>query len=857
MKLDIRTIVILNFLGSFLMGIGLLTISRMYSKQSEIRRWAVGSLILSLGWLVNGILRGSIPDFISIVIGNTFIFIAIIEWFYGVVNFLNYKLSRLWFYSLLALEILGISYFTLVVPNISIRIAILSFGNGFVLLSNTALILRKLKVIPYSYIFNGIVYAMCGTALLTRSFYYLLYNTDPNQSMFSENLMDNISFFTSFLSVMILPFSFVLMSNDRYIREIQEAEKKINKLSAGIEQSPLSIVITNLKGEIEYVNPRFTEITGYSYEEVVGKNPRILKTGYTTNEEYGLIWDTITSGNKWKGFFKNKKKNGELYWESVSIAPIKDENGVTTNFIGIKDNITRQKEIEENLKESEEKFKSFFEKNKAVFLLINPTNGIILDANEAAEKYYGYSIQELKSMKISQINMLSVEEIKSEMEQAIKLKRNYFNFKHKLSNGDIKDVEVYSTPFMSKGNNLLFSIIHDTTDRKLAEAELKKAKEEAEIANRLKSEFLANMSHDIRTPMNAVIGFTEIIKDKVKDDADTLEYLEGIQKSGRTLINLINDILDLAKIEAGLLELAYTPVNLSIIIDDIKQIFALQIKEKKLFLESYIESNMPDEFLLDEFRIKQVLLNLIGNALKFTEKGGVIIKVHYQSLPPTSNQYNLFLEIIDTGIGINATELNRIFYPFVQQKGQSLYRYGGSGLGLSITKRLVELMNGKIIVESELGKGSKFTIILSNITIAHSSNKNLDNIIAIESITFKESKILLVEDVEANRLVVKGLLRKTKIHIIEAENGEVALKLLANQKFDLILMDIQMPVMDGKEASLLIKKDARLKDIPLIVLTANAMSNEIEDIKSFSDGYLSKPISKVQLFHTLSKYLKA
>jgi PAS domain S-box-containing protein len=1109
--LEIKTIIILSIFGSFMMGMGLFAVSGRMSNQGTIRLWAYGNFLQSLGWLVLGALRGIIPDVFSIVIGQMLLFVSLIIWSISLSRLLNLKIIRNQFVAIGMIEFVFLIYFTIFDPNISFRIITISSCLGYLILHLALRLFTSRQLNPFLYNFNAIFYLICGSVLFVRALYHSIYHPVMESAFSNHLLIEQLSYFVFFCTSLMSPFGFLLITNDEHTRNLMKFEEQIQLLSIGIEQSPISIVITNLRGEIEYINPTFTSITGYTFEEVYKKNPNILKSGNTTPEEYKEMWNQLTSGHVWKGTFKNINKQGQEYWESATISPIKNKTGEIINYIGIKENITKQREMQEALvhselkiknivnsssdivytldnegkisgvygdwieragkekefflgkttaeilndssnahdiqtkkallgervvyvwetkykgisyfyqtaltpwivngeqigvlgvgrditelnrienalrdnekklmtifntlaigisitdsqgniidcnpasetmlgvskmehikrnyassewkiirtdfslmppsefagviaisenrvvsdvemgyikkdnsitwlrvsaspmnlpgygvvisyvditskkkadlilKESETKFKNFFNNNKSIFLFINPETMQVLDANESAAIFYGYSLNELKNKKLSEISDFNADELKNELNKALVSKQNYFNFKHKLSNGDVRDVEMFPTPFEIEGKKVLFSIINDITERKKLEADkaqtieyLRLAKEEAEKANRLKSEFLAHMSHDIRTPMNSVIGFTEIIKDKLGANSEVNSELEAIQKSGKTLIGLLNDILDLARIEAGLMEMKLTSVSLKNIIEDVLEIFSPQAKSKNIDFILNFSETMPHFFLLDELRMRQILLNLIGNAIKFTEKGAITLNLRgFENL---KNLYDVEIDIMDTGIGIPKQDFSKIFEPFIQQRFQDSKRYGGSGLGLSITKRLVELMNGKIFLESEVGKGTKFTVKLFGL-IASDFTEEKKVVLPWETIEFLKSRILLVEDVEENRKVVKGLLRKTNLEIVEAENGKLAIERLKNETFDLILMDIQMPILDGREASILIKENPEYKHIPIVILSADAMQEEIADYKNYSESYLPKPIEKKMLFEILANYL--
>ncbi len=387
-------------------------------------------------------------------------------------------------------------------------------------------------------------------------------------------------------------------------------------------------------------------------------------------------------------------------------------------------------------------------------------------------------------------------------------------------------------------------------------AELEKEKENAESANRAKSIFLANMSHEIRTPMNAVLGFTEILKTK-ENDPKKLHYIENIYSSGKALLSLINDILDLSKVEAGKLELQYGVVSLKQLFASMEDIFQQKMAEHDLDFRIDISDSIPESLLLDEVRLCQVLINLIANAVKFTGSGYVRLTATMdQSETKPHGCVNLTIAVEDTGIGISADKCLEIFKPFEQVKDQNEHFYGGTGLGLTISRRLIELMNGTISVDSETGYGSTFTVKLTDIEIAeaqphHEQERPLD----LTGITFDTATILVVDDISYNRELLSIELAQWGFQLIEAENGKDAIEQARTHRPDLILMDMRMPVMDGYQATQILKSDNEMKNIPVIAITASALAHEVEALREMCDGYICKPISQHCLIAELLKYL--
>ncbi|EDM27166.1 ATP-binding region, ATPase-like protein [Lentisphaera araneosa HTCC2155] len=375
----------------------------------------------------------------------------------------------------------------------------------------------------------------------------------------------------------------------------------------------------------------------------------------------------------------------------------------------------------------------------------------------------------------------------------------------------------------------------------------------AESANKMKSEFLANVSHEIRTPMNAILGFSELLE---KEDIDkkSMEYVEAINSSGRSLLHLINDILDLSKVEAGKLELIYTKVDLRSLVNEFASVFSREFAKKNLDFLVEVDQVVPDLVSLDEVRIRQILFNLIGNAVKFTEEG--YVKVAIKADLKRNGVVDLDFVVSDTGVGIGEEANRRIFGAFNQASAEISKEYGGTGLGLSICKELSQLMGGSINLVSAKGEGSEFTVSLKNVKVELCTTRMKIDLPVENKYKFENAKVLIVDDTLLNRILLKEFLKEFPFELEEAENGQVALDTLEEFDADLILMDMKMPVMDGRQATEKIKSNPKLKDKPVIAVTASAMKASEDELSKLCDGFLRKPFKMEDLLVLLQKYLK-
>jgi PAS domain S-box-containing protein len=504
------------------------------------------------------------------------------------------------------------------------------------------------------------------------------------------------------------------------------------------------------------------------------------------------------------------------------------------------------------------KFRSIFE-GSVDGIFRTSLSGEYLEANPALARIYKYrSVEDFYEHMVRAESLYVDSERRRQFQELIEREGVITDFESEVHCGDGSTIWINENARLitdAAGQPLYYEgIVRDITEKRRAAVELQNAIGAAEAANRAKSEFLANMSHEIRTPMNAILGFAELLKGLVSEGR-AQSYVQAVTSSGQTLLALINDILDLSKIEAGKLSLEYDAFDIAVILRDVRHIFSQKAEQKGLEFRLEIAPDMPPSLLLDEIRLRQILFNVVGNAIKFTERGHVVVRALVGNERPEAIE--LILEVEDTGLGIAPDEQQRIFEAFSQQSGQSTKKYGGTGLGLSITKRLVEMMRGQITITSAAGRGSVFRFSFPEIKKAGAAPRpDPEAGQAHDLADLEPCKVLVTDDIVMNRDLIRAFLFGTGHQLIEASNGREAIDLARREQPDVILMDVRMPVMDGVQATRVLKADETLKTIPVIVITASAMQSEEAALKPLCDGFLRKPITRADLAGQMRRFLK-
>ena len=555
-------------------------------------------------------------------------------------------------------------------------------------------------------------------------------------------------------NVLGAPLHFVAQYQD--ITERKTAEAQLHKLSLAVEQSPASIIITDINGQIEYVNDAFVQSTGYSREEAIGQNQKILKSASTSPEQFRALINAVTHGETWKGELYNKIKNGPDVATYTIVTPQRQKGGNISHYVSVQEDIT----------------------------------------------------------------------VKKRLGQELDLHRHH-----------LEEMVVSRT------------------------IELAAARQLAEAANNAKSAFIANMSHEIRTPMNGVLGMTYLALAGTTDPK-LRDYLQKIHLSGEHLLHIVDDILDFSKIEAGKMTLEAVDFSLDQLLSKINSIMTGKLAGRNLMLTFDIDPQLSREMHGDPHRLSQILINYTNNALKFTEQGE--INVFVRKLNDTATGWMVRFEVEDTGIGMSKVQQKKLFQSFVQADNSTTRKYGGTGLGLAISKQLAIMMGGEVGVLSALGQGSTFWFTAH---LEHASGvlpqvvsavdpKNASTRLQHLAKASGGLRILVVEDNQFNQQIAVELLEAVKCTALVAENGQIAIDILKREKLDCVLMDIQMPVMGGLEASRHIRTMPGLSELPVIAITANAMNEDrLHCLAAGMNDFISKPFAPELFYSTLLRWL--
>jgi PAS domain S-box-containing protein len=678
------------------------------------------------------------------------------------------------------------------------------------------------------------------------------------------------------------------------ITERKLVEEKLRRLSQAVEQSPVSVVVTSMDGIIEYVNPKFSELTGYSLEEALGRKTSLLKSGEQSDDVYQDLWSTITAGKIWQGEFHNKKKNGELFWEWATISPILDEQGKTTHYLAVKEDVTDRKlAVKELLK-----FSKVVEQSPNMIVIIG-LDSMIEYVNPAFTTVTGYNPEDIVGTYYSVLKSdeddKEYEKLKETIQsgeawhgELIDKKKNgeyywqsisinpilnetgeithYVSIMQDISSRKRVENEIYDLNINleqkvnERTSELMITneiLMNEIITRKKNEEELKKSRQEAEEANRAKSDFLSRMSHELRTPLNSILGFAQLFE--MGDlSANQRKGVGHILKSGRHLLRLINEVLDIAKIESGKVTLSMELVKVKEVINEAIDLVRPLTNESQISIE-YKEQPSDNLFVkADKQRLVQVLVNLLNNGIKYNKKGGSV-KINTVLLSDDLKKENARILIQDTGIGIAQEDLEKLFTPFLRF-GEEMLNTEGTGLGLSIAKELMTVMGGAIGVSSTIGEGSTFWIELP--CSAENAMKNTDGLLDVDVSDIDASNIkgtiLYIEDNKSNTEFLEQIIvtHRPSIRLICNMFGKNAVQLALDENPDIILLDLDLPDIHGSEVMKDLQSNPNTKNIPVIVISADVMPEQVRKLqKAGVKNYLTKPLDVMEFLQEIDQEL--
>ncbi|MDW8800358.1 PAS domain S-box protein [Clostridium sp. A1-XYC3] len=642
-----------------------------------------------------------------------------------------------------------------------------------------------------------------------------------------------------------------------------ELESTQKKLEEAQEFAHIGYWEYDVVREQSFWSDELFRMYGYKPKEFIPSISRFIDIVHL--EDKSLIKEIIQNtfkgeaGNTAEYDIRVVKADNTITWIHEKVVCNCDSAGNLARVYGIVQDITQRKLKEMELKEREEMYRSLAN-NVPVGIFSYDKNGNITFINPKVLEIFGFPLEEIdKPFNLFTDSSLVENRISDTYKKCIEsgklviAEKQYYSQRRKSAT-----IRILAAPIKDDNGDVVsaIAIIEDFTERKRMETDLYKAKEQAEAANMAKSQFLANMSHEIRTPMNGIMGMADLLTLTYLTDEQS-EMIDIIKSSSKSLLQIINDILDLSKIDAGKIKLNPELVDILGLIESESKMFQFIAKEKGLDFQIDISEDMPKEIIVDRVRLMQIVINLVGNAIKFTEKGRVILSI--KKLKRVKNKIQLMFSIEDTGIGIKSEDIPKLFNYFTQLENFLTKRFKGTGLGLAISKRLVELMGGEISVESEYGRGSTFYFTC----VVDVPKKESDNFTLEESFTTHNSakglNILLVEDDYVSQLTIKLMCKQNNWNVEVSDNGKKALEMMEKVQYDLVLMDIQLPEISGFDLTRIIREKEKLTDthLPIIATTAYAMGEDKEkSLSSGMDDFIGKPIDMEKLQEIVEKWSK-
>ena len=658
-------------------------------------------------------------------------------------------------------------------------------------------------------------------------------------------------------------------------KRLQASLKELEDFKFALDQH-CRVSRTDPNGIITFVNQQFCAVSKYSPEEMIGKTHKVVNSGLHPREFFGELWKTIKSGRSWKGEVQNRAKDGTLYWSDTTIVPFSDSEGKQIQYIAIRSDITALKQIEEALRlevaeriraeealSAERKVLRALIDNVPDYMYVKDADCRFLVANFAVARQMGAQTPEALLGKTDfdfYPRELATTFFEDE-QRVIRSGQAEINREEKGLDpqGNVSHVLTTQVPLRDKNGRVigLVGVGHDISHLKKIQAEMQKAREVAEAASQAKSEFLANMSHEIRTPLNGIMGMTDLALE-TQLTREQREYLETVKVSADSLVTVINDILDFSKIEAGKIDLETADFDLRDTLELALKTLAVRADEKGLELLCEVAPEVPEVVRGDATRVRQVVLNLVGNAIKFTNEGEVAVKVG--KLASDETEITLQFTVSDTGIGVPAEKLDAIFDPFAQADSSTTRKYGGTGLGLTISARLVQMMGGKIWAESAEGRGSQFHF---TVRLGVVDQKEAKEESPADPQILRAVRALVVDDNQTNRRILEGMLKSWQMIPVCVAGGEEALAELASAQntgipFGIIVTDMHMPKMDGFELVEQIRTRRELGTAVIMMLTSAGHRGDAERCQELGvSAYLLKPIRHSELREAIARVLGA